>query len=276
MKYSLEVFNTAALCRNFEDLTAYYIKKKRIYTPTYLSTGQEFIASSLSTICKRKKIKPYLFGQHRCHSIYLAFGGKVEPLIDELLGYKTGVNKGFAGSTLLGEKKINMYGHDSCMGTNGPIGVGACFVTQKPTIIFLGDAAVEEDYVLGAMGWAAKKNLPIIFVVEDNNFSILTEKSVRRDWKIKDVAKSFKFNAFDIKDDPKEILKKSKLFFKKPLLLNISTNRIYDHRGGDKKDKKELDRYIIEMKKIGHKAKNLDKKCKNYLEKKWHRRLEKQ
>ena len=141
---------------------------------------------------------------------------------------------------------------------------------------FFGDAAVEEDYVLGAMGWAAKKNLPIIFVVEDNNFSILTEKSVRRDWKIKDVAKSFKFNAFDIKDDPKEILKKSKLFFKKPLLLNISTNRIYDHRGGDKKDKKELDRYIIEMKKIGHKAKNLDKKCKNYLEKKWHRRLEKQ
>ena len=50
------------------------------------------------------------------------------------------------------------------------------FATGKPTIIFLGDAP-EEDYVLGAMGWASKK-LPIIFVIEDNNFSILTEKNV--------------------------------------------------------------------------------------------------
>ena len=33
-----------------------------------------------------------------------------------------------------------MYGHDGLMGSNGPIGVGACFATGKPTIIFLGDA----------------------------------------------------------------------------------------------------------------------------------------
>ena len=45
------------------------------------------------------------------------------------------------------------------------------FKVKKPTIIFLGDAAVEEDYVLGAMGWASKKKLPLIFVVEDNNMS---------------------------------------------------------------------------------------------------------
>ena len=63
-----------------------------------------------------------------------------------------------------------MYGHDGLMGSNGPIGVGACYASKKPTIIFLGDAAVEEDYVLGAMGWASKKNLPLIFIIEDNNF----------------------------------------------------------------------------------------------------------
>ena len=62
------------------------------------------------------------------------------------------------------------------MGSNGPIGVGACYATKKPTIIFLGDAAAEEDYVLGALGWASTKNLPLLVVVEDNNYSILTEK----------------------------------------------------------------------------------------------------
>ena len=70
-----------------------------------------------------------------------------------------------------------MFGHDGHMGTQVPIGVGACFTSKKPTIIFMGDAAAEEDYVLGALGWASTKKLPILFIVEDNNLSILTEKN---------------------------------------------------------------------------------------------------
>ncbi len=276
MNYRLEVFKKASLCRNFELYTSKYIKSGDIYVPTYISTGQEFISSSLSTLCKLKKTKPLLFGQHRCHSIYLAFGGKINPLIDELLGLTSGINKGFSGSASIGNRSINMYGHDGLMGSNGPIGVGACFASKKPTIIFLGDAAVEEDYVLGAMGWASKKKLPLIFVVEDNNFSIATEKSVRRNWEIKDVAKSFKIKAFNIKDCPVDIKLKSKFFFKEPLLLNIFTNRINEHRGGDRLKKDNKDRYVIEMKKLGRAAEKIDYTYKNLIEKSWQRRLEKQ
>ena len=43
---------------------------------------------------------------------------------------------------------INMYGHDGLMGSNGPVGIGACFATKKPTIIFLGDAAAEDAAVV--------------------------------------------------------------------------------------------------------------------------------
>ena len=39
----------------------------------------------------------------------------------------------------------------------------------------MGDAS-RKDYVLGALGWASAKKLPILFIVEDNNLSILTEK----------------------------------------------------------------------------------------------------
>ena len=42
----------------------------------------------------------------------------------------------------------------------------------------MGDASAEEDYVLGALGWASTKKLPILFIVEDNNLSILTEKKL--------------------------------------------------------------------------------------------------
>tara|TARA_B100001057_G_C22645153_1_gene869788 strand:+ start:41 stop:871 length:831 start_codon:yes stop_codon:yes gene_type:complete len=276
MSYRIEVFKKASLCRNFELLTSKYITSGDIYIPTYTSIGQEFISSSISVLCKTKKIKPLLFGQHRCHSIYLSFEGKIELLIDELLGRSSGINHGFSGSASIGNKSINMYGHDGLMGSNGPIGVGACYASKKPTIIFLGDAAVEEDYVLGAMGWASKKNLPLIFIIEDNNFSISTEKLVRRNWEIKDVARSFKIRSYDINDCPIEIKLKSKYFFQEPLLLNIFTNRINEHRGGNKLKNEKKDRYLVEKNKIGMTADKIDYTFKKMIEKIWLKRLEKQ
>ena len=271
--FRLEVFKKASYCRNFEEEVIVNINNKNISVPTYVSAGQEFISSSLSIICKKKKIKPLLFGQHRCHSIYLAFGGNPIKLADELLQKKTGCTEGKGGSASIHSKEINMFGHDGLMGSNGPIGVGACFATQKPTIVFLGDAAAEEDYVLAALGWASVKNLPILFVIEDNNYSILTKKSVRRNWHMKDVAKSFKLDGYEINDDPILIKKYSKNIFKKPTLLNINTNRIYWHAGAGVDDEKTFDRYKSEAKKIGIKAKKIDIYYKNYMKNLWKLRL---
>ena len=196
--FRLKVFEKAALARNFEEEVIKYVNEKRIQIPVYVSAGQEFISSTISTICNLKKIKPLIFGQHRCHSIYLTFGGNKGQLIDELIGKKSGCTKGMGGSASIHSKSINMYGHDGLMGSNGPVGVGACYATNKPTIIFLGDAAAEEDYVLGAIGWASTKKLPILVVVEDNNYSILTEKKIRRNWEMDDVAKAFKMKGFQL------------------------------------------------------------------------------
>ena len=51
-----------------------------------------------------------------------------------------------------------MYGHDGLMGSQVPIAIGACYASKKPTIVFLGDASAEEDYVLAALGWLHLKN----------------------------------------------------------------------------------------------------------------------
>ena len=271
----LEIFKKASLCRNFEEEVIININNKNIKIPTYVSAGQEFISSSIATLCEKKKIKPLLFGQHRCHSIYLSFGGNVRNLVDELLGKKTGCTGGKGGSASINSKEIKMYGHDGLMGSNGPIGVGACFATKKPTIVFLGDAAAEEDYVLGALGWASHKKLPILFVIEDNNFSILTKKKVRRNWHMKDVAKSFKLDGHEIDDKPEDILKSSKFFFKKPTLINVNTNRIYWHAGGGKDNEKTFDRYNYEKKRLGHAADIIDNKYNIYIKKIWKKQLEK-
>ena len=57
-------------------------KNKNIKIPTYVSAGQEFIAASIATICEDLKIKPWIFGQHRCHSIYISFGGLLCKITD--------------------------------------------------------------------------------------------------------------------------------------------------------------------------------------------------
>ena len=273
--FRLKTFEKASYCRHFEEQVIKNLKNRKISIPTYVSAGQEFIAASMATICEDLKIKPLIFGQHRCHSIYISFGGNIIKLIDELLGRESGCTRGMGGSASIGSKEINMFGHDGLMGSNGPIGVGACFATNKPTIVFLGDAAAEEDYVLGGLGWASTKNIPLITVVEDNNLSILTEKKVRRNWEMADVAKSFKMQGYNIKDDPMEILKNSEVFFKKPCLLNINTNRIYWHAGSGKDADDTFDRYEIEKKIIGMEAVEIDKKIKEEVDSLWKKQLEK-
>ena len=245
-----KIFEKASICRNFENNVLKYTKEKKIKFPVYVSAGQEFIASSLSVIIKDKlKLNPLIFAQHRSHSTYLSFGGNIRELVSELLGFKDGCANGMGGSASIHSKKINMFGHDGHMGTQAPIGVGACFTSKKPTIVFLGDASAEEDYVLGAIGWASTKKLPIIFIIEDNNLSILTEKKVRRNWEMHDVAKSFKMDGYNIKDEPKEIFKFKNLFFKKPILLNVNTNRLFWHSGAGQDSDKIFDRYKFEKKK---------------------------
>jgi len=269
-KYQIETFKKASLCRHFENEVFKRVKSKIINFPVYLSAGQEFIPSSISQLVSMKKIKPLLFGQHRAHSIYLSFGGDIKKLINELLGKKNGCTYGMGGSLSIHSEKINMYGHDGFMGSNATIGVGACFSSKKPTIIFIGDAAVEEDYVLASLSWVAKKNLPILFVVEDNNFAVLTKKEDRRDWSAKDVAKAFKINSFDIKDDPKQIFKTlSKSIFKKPQLINIHTNRLYWHAGAGIDNNKTFDRLNQEIQNIGKKAISIDNQIREKVKKLW-------
>lgn len=274
--YSWEVFKKTALNRYFELNTFENVKNKNINLPVYLSAGQETISASVSEICKRKKIKPLIFPQHRCHSIYLSFGGNIDKLILELLGSKNGCTYGMGGSASIHSTKINMFGHDGHMGTQVPIATGACFQSKKPTIAFMGDASAEEDYVLGALGWASTKKLPILFIVEDNNLSILTEKKVRRNWNMHDVAKSFKMKAFEINDDPLKIIKYEKYFFKEPMLLNIKTNRLFWHSGAGIDSDKIFDRYKSLKNSLGPKAKEFDVKMKNKIKLKWQRILEQQ
>ena len=275
MSYKLEVFKKASFCRHFENYVYKLIQDKTIKIPVYLSAGQEYIPASISTTIEGKNTNPSIFIQHRGHSTYLSFGASPIELIDELLGKKTGCAGGMGGSASIQSKEKNIFGHDGLMGSQVPISVGYCYATRKPTIVTMGDASAEEDYVFGAMGWASTKNLPILFVVEDNNLSILTEKKIRRNWEMDEVAKAFKIESYDIEDEPETIKKCLKNVFNRPLLLNIRTARKYWHAGAGS-DGECFDRYKKELESLGEEGIRIDLENKQLVEKLWQQQLGKQ
>jgi TPP-dependent pyruvate/acetoin dehydrogenase alpha subunit len=264
----IEIFKKASLSRNFEEIVFREIQNKRFQIPIYLSAGQEFIPASISQFFG--ETKPLIFGQHRNHHTYLSFGGRPDSLFKELLGFIDKDNPRMGGSASLHCPEINMFGHDGLMGSQVPIAVGACLASGRPTVCFMGDAAAEEDYVMSSIAWSSKKRLPILFVVEDNNFSILTEKSVRRDWAMHDFANSVGVKASCCCDDPSEISYVLGCFdLNKPALINIFTSRLYWHCGAGQDDYKKKDRYKLELESIGDDAKKINIETKDSLEKIW-------
>jgi TPP-dependent pyruvate/acetoin dehydrogenase alpha subunit len=139
----------------------------------------------------------------------------------------------------------------------------------------MGDASAEEDYVMSAIAWAGFKKLPILFIVEDNNFSILTEKKVRRDWDMHTFAKSVNVNAYNISDDPIEIYDNlSNYDYKSPRLLNINTTRLFWHSGAGIDTYERFDRYENIKTNMGEVGQDIHNNTRKYLENLWNQRLE--
>lgn len=229
----LEAWKRACFNRRFEQRVAEASAAGRLApAPFYLSTGTEHVAAIASVVMKRC----HLFAQHRCHSWFLSWGGDPAVLIGELMG------RGMAGSASLdwpyarGEvpdpSTGRMWGHSGLLGDQVPIAAGFAQATGLPTLCVLGDAAVEEDYALATLGYAASKMLPIVFLVEDNDLSILTRKDVRRSWNAVSVARGFGLSAGEISDGTDDLFEMLDLASKHmPYLLNVKVCRHNWHAG---------------------------------------------
>lgn len=274
---TLEMFHKICINHFFELETAKAYATGVMKIPIYLSLGQEQIPAAISTVKKDFQI----FAQHRCHSYYLSFGGDIRKLIDELLGRSTGCAKGMGGSASVHDPLIGMFGHSGLMGDQVPVAVGAALGSGKPTLTVMGDASGEEDYVCSAMGYAVTKKLPVLFLCEDNDLSILTHVSTRRSWSLVDVACSLGMTAIDIADDPWLIAHHTEQFLGKlPAFMNIRTCRNLWHAGVGTDGPPEWNRHELikeEMKTLGldTEAAQIENEAEQKVKKLWAEQLPK-
>jgi len=260
------------LVRHFEFEVAKAYENGLIPGHIYLSVGQESPSATISTLNEGYSV----FAQHRCHSVYLSHGGRIELLIDELLGFDTGCCQGKGGSPCVQDLNIPMYGHHGLIGENIPLATGYALATGKPTVVYFGDAAAEEDYALTSFGFAATHELPILFVCEDNDLAILTHVDVRRKWHVYDVTRAMGLDTADIEDDPKVILDTVGEQIKHlPAFVNIRTCRHLWHTGYGTDGPPQADR-LEEMRHSIDNAAEIEKEMQIYVEELWKERLQRQ
>ena len=275
----LEIFRKMCFIRNFEKQVKKAHDAGEIKCLIYLSIGQEAISSAVSAFFPSDLI----FAQHRAHSVYLAFGGDPEKLIDELLGRDSGCSQGKGGSNCIQDDKIGMVGHHGLIGENIPLAVGAALGNRsKKVVCFFGDGAAEEDYVYPSMGFAITHKLPVLFICEDNNLSILTKKEVRRNWELTDAMSAIGMPSANIIDEPELIAHYVKEFGQNlPAFINCRTSRHMWHEGAGQDGEPEIDRLEIFKqnllkKNIKKEIEEIENETKQNVEKLWQKHLEKQ
>lgn len=164
-----------------EEIAARYSQGK-MRCPTHLSIGQEAVAVM---VCEYFKQSDLMVSTHRGHAHYLAKGGDLKRLIAELYGRATGATCGRGGSMNLSDLHAGFVASTAIVGNTVPIGVGLAFAQQLKknkgiTCVFLGDAAVEEGVVYESLNFAVLKQLPVIFVCENNMYSVNTPIRLRQ------------------------------------------------------------------------------------------------
>ncbi|AAO90237.2 thiamine pyrophosphate-dependent dehydrogenase E1 component subunit alpha [Coxiella burnetii] len=164
-----------------EEIVLQYPKGK-MRCPTHLSIGQEAIPIM---VCENLHNTDLMVSTHRAHAHYLAKGGNLKALIAELHGKVTGATAGRGGSMNLSDLSVGFVASTAIVANTVPIGVGLAFSQKLKksnviTTIFLGDAAVEEGVVYESLNFAVLKRLPVLFVCENNLYSVNTPLHLRQ------------------------------------------------------------------------------------------------
>ena len=276
-EHNLEMFRRMALTRFF-DLRAQKAQLDgNVECYIYLAVGQEATPAGVSMSMRGS----WVLGQHRCHSIYLSFDGSPTALADELLGLPTGCCGGMGGSPPINDFEKRIIGHNGLVGDQVPVAAGVALTSNGETVVcFFGDGAAEEDYVLAAMGFAASRKLPLLFVCEDNDLSVLTPTIERRTWSLKNVAEGFGMPAVDITDDPWLVDHWTReMGAQLPALINVRTCRELWHVGAGCDGHAEWNRYELTKNKLAAlgmaaDVEKVETEISNFVDDLWRERLQ--
>jgi len=184
----IELYRRMLLIRRFEEKSAEVYSAGKIGGFCHLYIGQEAVAvGALSAIRK----DDYVLTSYREHGLAIAKGMSPESVMAELYGKATGCSKGKGGSMHMFDKEVNFLGGHAIVGGQIPLATGVAFAakyqnTDKVTLCFFGEAAVNQGAFHESLNMAQLWKLPCIYICENNQYGMGT--SLERAMSLRDIA----------------------------------------------------------------------------------------
>lgn len=150
--------------------------------PVHLSVGQEAVAVAVGMSLRHSDLA---VSGHRAHAHYLGKGGSLQAMLAELYGRVDGCSRGKGGSMHLIDEAVGFMGSTAIVGGTIPVGVGLaygmkCKGGDQVSCVFHGDASVEAGVFSESVNFAVVKTLPVLFVCENNLYSVYSPLRVRQ------------------------------------------------------------------------------------------------
>lgn len=181
-KTALALFCSMARIRIVEESIAERYKGQKMRCPVHLCTGQEAVSAAVGLSLGKRD---FAVSGHRAHGHYLGKGGNLKKMLAEIYGKETGCCKGRGGSMHLIDIDAGFMGSTAIVGGTIPVGVGLALSAQLKksdsiSCVFFGDGAVEEGVFYESVNFAVLRKLPVLFICENNFFSVYSPLSVRQ------------------------------------------------------------------------------------------------
>ena len=178
--------------RRFEEMLLQLFEEGLLSGTTHACIGQE--ANCVGVI---EHLRPgdHVFSNHRCHGHYLASTGNALALLAEIMGKQAGACAGIGGSQHIYAPGFKSNG---ILGGTVPAAAGIALAeklrkTDNVSIVFIGDGAFGEGIIYETLNVASLWGLPLLVVVENNQWSQSTPINLNMAGEI-----APRFQAFDI------------------------------------------------------------------------------
>jgi len=168
--------------RIVEERIVHRYGEQEMRCPTHICIGQEATPVGVSAHLQPSDA---VFSAHRSHGHYLAKNANLKAMIAELYGRETGCARGMGGSQHLIDLEAGFMGSAPILASTISVGVGMAWAAKRRDenrifVIYFGDGATEEGTFHESLNFAGVNKLPILFVCENNLYSVHASLEVRQ------------------------------------------------------------------------------------------------
>ena len=169
----VEALRTMVRIREFEEMCRRLFARGRLPGFVHLYIGQEAVATGA---CLALRTDDQITSNHRGHGHVIAKGGDPARMFAELLGKADGYCGGKGGSMHIVDFPSGVLGTNGIVGGGIPIAAGAALANQylgnsRAALSFFGDGATNQGVFFESLNLAALWQLPLILLVENNQYT---------------------------------------------------------------------------------------------------------